>query len=202
LRSRSGELDGETKDAILSDIEGESERLFRMVENLLSLAHLQFGDSFEVEPVHIGRLTEKVITSFSTRRPNRPVSFEVEPGAETFAAQPVYLEQVIRNLLSNADKYSPVGAPIELRVVRIGEGIGELRVFDRGVGINPEEANLIFERFYRSERTSRLAGGSGVGLALCKRLIEAMSGQIWARPRDGGGLEVGFSLPLYEEAFV
>jgi PAS domain S-box-containing protein len=202
LRSRSAELDGETKDAILSDIEGESERLFRMVENLLSLAHLQFGDSFEVEPVHIGRLTEKVITSFSTRRPNRPVTFEVEPGAETFAAQPVYLEQVIRNLLSNADKYSPAGAPIELCVVRIGEGIGGLRVLDRGVGINPEEASLIFERFYRSERASRLAGGSGVGLALCKRLIEAMSGQIWARPRDGGGLEVGFSLPLYEEAFV
>jgi signal transduction histidine kinase len=109
---------------------------------------------------------------------------------------------VVRNLLSNADKYSPKGAAIEISLRRAGEGVGELVVRDRGVGIDPEEAELIFERFYRSERTSRLVGGSGVGLALCKRLIEAMSGQIWARPREGGGLEVGFSLPLYEEAFV
>ncbi|MEX0784821.1 MAG: PAS domain-containing protein [Dehalococcoidia bacterium] len=202
LRARSAELDAEAKESILSDIEGESDRLFRMVENLLALAHLEFGESFEVEPVHATRLTEKVIAAFRTRRPNREVVLDAEPGAETFAAQPVYLEQVIRNLLSNADKYSPQGVPISIQVRRVSEGVGEFRVQDRGVGVDPEEVDLIFERFYRSERTSRLVGGSGVGLALCKRLIEAMSGQIWARPRDGGGLEVGFSLPLYEEAFV
>ncbi len=202
LRARSKELDDESRASILGDIESESDRLFRMVENLLSLAHLEFGESFEVEPVHAARLSEKVIAAFRTRRPNRQVILDVEPGAETFAAQPVYLEQVIRNLLSNADKYSPQGEPITIQVRRAGEGVGEFRVQDRGVGIDPEEADLIFERFYRSERTSRLVGGSGVGLALCKRLIEAMSGRIWARPRDGGGLEVGFSLPLYEEAFV
>ncbi|MGH2608002.1 MAG: sensor histidine kinase, partial [Tepidiformaceae bacterium] len=202
MRARSKELDDEARESILGDIESESDRLFRMVENLLSLAHLEFGESFEVEPVHATRLAEKVIAAFRTRRPNREVILDVEPGAETFAAQPVYLEQVIRNLLSNADKYSPQGVPISIEVRRVGEGVGEFRVQDRGVGINPEEADLIFERFYRSERTSRLVGGSGVGLALCKRLIEAMSGRIWARPRDGGGLEVGFSLPLYEEAFV
>jgi signal transduction histidine kinase len=202
LRARSAELDAESRDSILNDIESESDRLFRMVENLLSLAHLQFAEGFEVEPVQVARLTEKVVAAFRARRPERTVSLEVEAGAETFAAQPVYLEQVVRNLLSNADKYSPKGAAIEISLRRAGEGVGELVVRDRGVGIDPEEAELIFERFYRSERTSRLVGGSGVGLALCKRLIEAMSGQIWARPREGGGLEVGFSLPLYEEAFV
>lgn len=202
LRARSAELDAEARESILVDIESESDRLFRMVENLLALAHLEFGDSFEVEPVHATRLTEKVIAAFRTRRPNREVILDVQPGAETFAAQPVYLEQVVRNLLSNADKYSPQGVPITIQVRRVSEGVGEVRVQDRGVGVDPEEVDLIFERFYRSERTSRLVGGSGVGLALCKRLIEAMSGHIWARPREGGGLEVVFSLPLYEEAFV
>jgi signal transduction histidine kinase len=78
----------------------------------------------------------------------------------------------------------------------------EVRVMDRGFGIPDDEAERIFERFYRSERTSGLAGGAGMGLAVCKRLIEAMSGVIWARSREGGGLEVGFSLPLYEEQEV
>jgi signal transduction histidine kinase len=202
LRARSAELDSESRESILADIEGESDRLFRMVENLLALAHLEFGEVFDVEPVHATRLAEKVVAAFRTRRPNREVVLDVQPGAETFAAQPVYLEQVIRNLLSNADKYSPQGKPITIQVRRVSEGVGEFCVQDRGVGVDADEVDLIFERFYRSERTSRLVGGSGVGLALCKRLIEAMSGHIWARPRDGGGLEVGFSLPLYEEAFV
>lgn len=202
LRSRANELDSGTKDEILADIEGESDRLFRMVENLLSLAHLQFSEPFEVEPVHAGHLAEEIVSTFRSRRPDREVLLEIERGAETFAAQPVYFGQVLRNLLSNADKYSPRGAPIEIKIGRAREGLGEIKVLDRGVGIEPAETQLIFERFYRSERTARLVGGSGVGLALCKRLVEAMSGQIWARPREGGGLEVGFSLPLYEEAFV
>ena len=74
-----------------------------------------------------------------------------------------------------------------------------IRVMDRGFGIGEGEASRIFERFYRSDRTSRLAGGAGLGLAVCKRLVEAMSGEIWAKPREGGGLEVGFSLPTYQE---
>ena len=202
LRSRASEFDTQTKDEILADIEAESDRLFRMVENLLSLAHLQFSEPFEVEPVHVGHLTEQIVLAFRSRRPDREVTLDVEGGAEIFAAQPVYLGQVIRNLLSNADKYSSKEAAVEIRVRRASEGLGEVTVLDRGVGIEADEAELIFERFYRSQRTARLVGGSGVGLALCKRLVEAMSGQIWARPREGGGLEVGFSLPLYEEAFV
>ncbi|HMO95690.1 MAG TPA: ATP-binding protein, partial [Tepidiformaceae bacterium] len=59
------------------------------------------------------------------------------------------------------------------------------------------EAARIFERFYRSDRTAKLASGAGLGLAVCKRLVEAMDGEVWARPRDGGGLEVGFRLPAY-----
>ena len=69
-------------------------------------------------------------------------------------------------------------------------------MLDRGRGFSAEEAELIFTPFYRSPRTADVAGGVGVGLAVCKRLIEAQGGKIWARPRRDGGADIGFSLPL------
>lgn len=198
LRSRAAQLDEATRTSIINDIEQESDRLFRMVENLLSMAHIEFTEDAAIEPVLVQRLLDRVISSFRQRRPDRVVNVEVEAGLEAIAAEPTYLEQVVRNLLSNADKYSPTDTAVEIQVTHEGNEAA-IRVIDSGVGIEPDEAERIFERFYRSERTSKLVGGSGVGLALCKRLVEAMSGRMWARPRPEGGLEVGFTLPLYEE---
>ncbi|MGE5596771.1 MAG: GAF domain-containing protein [Hyphomicrobiales bacterium] len=200
LRSRRTQLDETTRVSIIADIEQESDRLFRMVENLLTMAHIEFNNEVAIEPVLAQRMFERVIESFRLRRPERKVRLEVEPGLRTLAAEPTYLEQVMRNLLSNADKYSPADSPIVVTVASVNGHEAEIRVMDRGVGVDPEETDRIFERFYRSERTSKLVGGSGVGLALCKRLVEAMSGRIWASPRAEGGLEVGFTLPLYEES--
>lgn len=111
-------------------------------------------------------------------------------------ANETYLEQVIANLLENADKYSPPEQVVDLTVERQGDRV-VFRVLDRGPGVAPEELSLIFDSFYRSERTSQLPG-KGLGLAICKRLVEVQGGNIWARSRLGGGLEVGFSLPLEE----
>jgi len=72
-------------------------------------------------------------------------------------------------------------------------------VLDRGPGIEENEIDKIFERFYRSARTSRQAKGAGIGLTVCKRLMEAQSGRIWAEQREGGGLNVSFALPLNTE---
>ncbi|MCC7362849.1 MAG: GAF domain-containing protein [Dehalococcoidia bacterium] len=202
LRSRGGQLDEKTQASIINDIELESDRLFRMVENLLAMAHIEFTEEVTIEPVLAQRLLDRVVESFRQRRPDRKVVLAVEPGMPALGAEPTYVEQVVRNLLSNADKYSPPGEEVEVRVERSGEQEATIRVRDRGVGVEPEEVERIFERFYRSARTSKLAGGSGVGLALCRRLVTAMSGRMWASPRDDGGLEVAFTLPLYEEAIA
>jgi signal transduction histidine kinase len=74
-----------------------------------------------------------------------------------------------------------------------------VRVLDRGAGIDDTEIEAIFTPFYRSARTADVAEGIGIGLSVCKRLVEAMGGVIWAISRDGGGTEFGFSLPLARE---
>jgi signal transduction histidine kinase len=76
-----------------------------------------------------------------------------------------------------------------------------IAVLDRGSGIDAEEAELIFNRFYRAQRTSRGVRGMGLGLTVCKKLVEAQGGRIWARQREGGGTELAFALPAFTASY-
>jgi K+-sensing histidine kinase KdpD len=126
------------------------------------------------------------------------VSFSIEGGLPPAIGVPAYIERVLRELLHNAEKYRREGqSGPEVRAFHERNEIIVL-VLDRGPGIEESEAEAIFERFYRSQRTARAAKGAGLGLTVCKRLIEAQSGRIWARQREGGGLELGFALPVGE----
>ena len=198
LRSRGDNMADEDRAHLLADIEQESERLFRVVEDLLALARVELGETVPVEPILAQRVVEKVTTGFGQRRPGRPIGVTIEGELQPVAAQQTYVEQVLRNLLSNADKYSPDGSPIEVHARQVN-GTVEISVLDHGPGIGEDEAAMIFERFYRSDNTPGPAKGLGLGLTVCKRLIEAQSGSVWARPNQGGGLEVGFQLPIYGE---
>jgi len=110
-------------------------------------------------------------------------------------AEATYVRQVLNNLIVNADKYSPAGTPIDVIASATEEEL-EMRVLDRGPGVPADEIDQIFGSFYRSQTTARSATGKGLGLTVVRRLVEAMDGRFWAQLRDGGGLEVGFSLPL------
>jgi signal transduction histidine kinase len=105
------------------------------------------------------------------------------------------IEQVLHNLLSNAERYTPEGGRITLAVEdRPSEII--VSVADTGKGISPEELPRIFERFYRGEQSrSRRHGGAGLGLAIAKQLVEAHGGRIWAESPPGKGTKVSFALP-------
>jgi signal transduction histidine kinase len=104
---------------------------------------------------------------------------------------------VLWNLLTNAVKYGSDHA-IEVEVSRVGSE-ARTRVLDRGRGIDPAEAERLFEPFYRSRAAGEDVSGVGIGLTVCRRLIEAQGGRVWARPRDGGGADIGFALPLLDE---
>ncbi len=198
LRSRADRLEAEVKERLLSDVEQESERLFRMVEDLLALARTELGQTVTIEPLMVQRIIEKVAAAFMQRRPGRPLEVILQGGLHPIAAQLTYVEQVLRNMLSNADKYSPVDKPIDISARAVDGGV-DVSVRDHGPGIGEDEVDLIFERFYRSSKTSSQTG-AGLGLTVCKRLIEAQSGRVWARNHEQGGLEVGFFLPYYKEA--
>jgi len=198
LRRRERELDEESRRTAIGDIEQEADRLHRIVENMLTLARIETGRELATEPVLAPRVAHRLAEAHMLRFPRRRVVIDAAADLPAMLAEPTYLEQVIRNLLSNAEKYSPPDAPIDVRLEQ-REGYVCVAVLDRGAGIDPEEAGDLFSAFYRSRRTSGQASGVGMGLAVCKRLVEAQSGRVWAQPRQGGGSEIGFALPVVKE---
>ena len=199
LRLRSQQISEEDRQQALDDISKESGRLNRIIDNLLILARLERGQLVENEPVLAHRVVEKVVGEHVKHFPRREVRIVTPPEPVTVVGAPLYIEQVVRNLLSNAEKYSPAGEPIEVCVERQG---GELRVsvLDRGPGFPVNEAEKLFTPFYRSPLTSSSTAGIGIGLAVCKRLIEAQGGCMWANRRKSGGSEFGFTLPAIADA--
>jgi PAS domain S-box-containing protein len=192
-------LEDETRREILADIEGEAERLYRLVEDLLVLARFERApDRVGREPVLMQRVVPIVIRSERARFPGNRFESRIEPGLPTVQADPTYVEQVVRNLISNAAKYG--GAEKTVRV-EVASGTDEVAVsvFDEGPGFPEHEAARLFELFYRSPKTAGMAGGAGIGLFVCRRLIEAMGGRMWARQRPNGGAEFGFALKVFNE---
>lgn len=199
LRLRYGRLDTEMRTQALDDIHADASRLQGLIDNLLILARPERGLQMEMEPVILPRIVEHVVEAHRRRLPGRMISVRASDSSVMVLASVDWVEQVMNNLISNAHKYSPKGAPIEITVEAVG---GEMivDVLDRGTGITPEESERIFEPFYRSPRLAGGTPGIGVGLAVCKRLIEAQHGRLWARPRQGGGSDLGFALPTVDAA--
>ena len=191
-------IDPEERQQALTDIRTEGDRLHRIVDNLLVLARLEQGQEVHTEPTHLPRLVARVIEAIGGAHPGVRFAVTWTTEHELADASPDYTEQVLRNLLSNAVKYSPPGASIEI-IADDDDGALALRILDRGAGIEEDEAGSLFEPFYRSARTAHQAKGVGIGLAVCKRLVEAQHGRLWARSREGGGSEFGFTLPLLVE---
>jgi PAS domain S-box-containing protein len=191
-------LDEETRQGIFRDIHEEAERLQRLVEDVVALNRFgeDIGRTGDVgrEPVLIQRLLPRVVESEDGRWPGVTFRLHVGAGLPTVSADPTYVEQIIRNLVSNAAKYSGLDSTVVIEAER-GEGEVIVRVLDDGPGFPIEERDRLFELFYRSARTATTAGGAGIGLFVCARLVAAMGGRIWAAPRQDGGSEFGFALP-------
>jgi PAS domain S-box-containing protein len=193
------ELDDSVKRSVLGDIEVESERLYRLVEDLLVLARFGEGAAhLGREPLLLQRIVPLVIRSEEARWPGTIFQTQISPGLPTVQGEPTYVEQVVRNLIGNAAKYSGEGGKVEI-VLDAEDDEVRLRVLDNGPGFAPAEAARLFELFYRSAATATKAGGAGIGLFVSQRLIESMGGRIWARPRSGGGAEFGFTLKVFNE---
>ena len=197
LRRTIDSIDRETRDEALADIVESAERLNRIIEDLLALARLEQGDKLDVEPLILREIIANVIEEQRRRDPRRVFQLETSGSRAPILGAPTYIEHVARNLVSNAAKYSPSSEPIDVHVIRHEREVHVL-VLDRGPGVPDEEREQIFEPFQRGQGATR-APGLGLGLSVCRRVIEAQQGRIWCAPREGGGSEFGFALPLVLE---
>lgn len=178
---------------MLADIEIESDRLYRIVEDLLALNRVEGGLEIEGEPLLLQHLIGPVLESESGRWPAVSFAADLQPGLPAVFGERTYVEQVLRNFVSNAAKYGSVGSTVTVTVADTDTEV-EVRVLDEGVGIDPEEATRLFDLYYRSPKTANRIAGAGIGLFVCRGLVTAMGGRVWARPRPDGGSEFGFSL--------
>jgi PAS domain S-box-containing protein len=195
LRDHGDRLEAKDHDSMLADIAAESERLLGVIENLLLLTKLESGVVPEPEPQVLAHVVRLSVDSFRRRHRGRTVVLRNEPRNLIVEGDRPYLELLLENLLSNADKYSPRDAPIEVEVSSADDD-AIVEVLDRGIGLGSADRDRLFTPFYRTDIAKARAGGLGIGLAACRRVADALGGRIWALPRDGGGSVFGFALPL------
>jgi two-component system sensor histidine kinase KdpD len=192
-----GRLDAGAKRELTQTIYDESQRMATLANNILDMARLDTGaiplkrDWYPVEEV-VG----SVLTRLRARLEGRPVEVHVPPGLPLVKLDAVMIEQVLVNLIENALKYTPQGSPLELGA-EVTTATATIWVADRGPGIPPGQEERLFEKFYRAA-PERAQSGVGLGLAICRAMIEAHGGSIWAANRPGGGAVFRFSLPLDE----
>ena len=197
LNKLGAKLDEEDKAAAMTDLRREGRRLRRLVENILALARVEYGVANEPVPVSLTRIITQHIEWHQQMYPERQIDVQFAREIPPVIGDDFTAELVFGNLLANAEKYSPPPEPIEVRVQGDAR-IVVVSVRDRGPGVAPEEAERIFDAFYRSESASGVKG-MGIGLAVCKRLLEAYGGRVWLAPREGGGSDFSFSLSSASE---
>jgi K+-sensing histidine kinase KdpD len=197
LRQRLESLSPEVRNQAIEDVEAEADRLYRLVEDLLVLSRAERGRvETSSDPIVIAHVLRRSLEAEAARWPTRDFGLNVEGPLALVLGEETYIEQILRNLLTNAAKYSQSGTQIR---VTAGTEDGEVvvRVLDEGMGIPDVEPSELFELFYRAPTASRQAAGAGIGLFVCRQLVEAMGGRIWALNRDSAGAEVGFALPVH-----
>ncbi len=180
--------------AMLEDVRAESERLHRLVEDLLVLSRVERGRlEVDPEPLQPRRLLEQIVEHETIENPSIDIQLVAEPDLPVVVGEASYVQQIMRNLLGNAVKYTPHGSHVVVDARVDGSDVA-VRVTDDGPGISPASRERLFELFYRDPARARTVAGSGIGLFVCASLVEAMGGRIWVRPAPTGGAEFGFTM--------
>jgi two-component system sensor histidine kinase KdpD len=188
-------LDQPSRQELVSAIVEESERLNQLVTNLLDVARLD-GGAIEVRkrPEALDEVVEAALGRVRGRLGARPVRTSIPVDVPLIPMDAVLLQQVFVNLLENAIRYTPAGSPVEIAArARGAEAVVELA--DRGPGVSEAERGRLFDRFFRGA-SSQGDGGVGLGLTICRAIVDAHGGSIEIVNRDGGGAVVLFRFRL------
>ena len=187
-------LDARTRRDLLETLHEEADHLNRLVQNLLEMTRLESGALQLRQEWHpLEEVVGSALSRLAKPLRDRPVTTRLPEDLPLVPIHDVLIEQVLVNLLDNVVKHTPSGSPVEL-AAWASEGGVTVSVADRGPGLAPGEAERIFDRFYRGQAAS--PRGFGLGLAICRGIIDAHGGRIWAENRPGGGVDFRFTLPI------
>ena len=199
LLDAAGELPLDTEKQFLGVISSESERMARIVTDLLTLSKLDYGRmELRMTRFSVSDLLKKVTNAMklTAEDSGHMILVETEPNLPPMVGDRERIEQVVVNILSNAVKYTPSGGRIRLTAQRAGANHVRVTVEDNGVGIPADDVPRLFERFYRVDKArSRAAGGTGLGLAIAKEIVEQHEGKIALTSEYGKGTTVTITLP-------
>lgn len=189
-------LGGEQRRELTEQVLSEAERLNRFVQNLLDMTRLGYGAlKPRLEWVDLRDVVADARQRLRDALRRHPVQVQIEPGSEMLFTDAVLLGQVIANLLDNAAKYSPPDAVIQLRVQHRGRD-HVIEIEDDGAGIPRAEREYVFDMFYRVRAGDQQVAGTGLGLPICRGLVESLGGTIHAvNPRDGKGACLRLQFP-------
>ena len=179
----------------LQKVTAQTARLARLVDELLDVSRIETGRlALRQAQLDLGDLSKDVVTRMQLHTADHSITYSGDDGAIVHGDRD-HLEQVLNNLIGNAIKYSPAARPIEVSVRRVGDEV-EVSVADQGVGIPPQELQSIFGLFYRSpEAASGQVAGMGLGLYICKEIVDRHGGRIWAESTPSKGSTFYFTIP-------
>jgi signal transduction histidine kinase/GAF domain-containing protein len=183
----------------IQDIDQATNRLVELTEDLLDVTRLQAGRlELHSEPTDLVALVQRTVARFRVTTEQHRISVNATPEHIVIMADPRRIEQVLSNLMNNAIKYSPGGGDIDISVREDQtDKAALLSVRDNGIGIPVQQQNRIFSRFVRADNAyAHNIGGTGLGLYLCRELVERHGGRIWFESVEGQGSTFFISLPL------
>ena len=195
LMREDAKWDSETRLEFLEIVDEEADRLRELIDNLLDSSRLETGTpGMTLEPTKLSTIIRDSVSRTQAVYPDVEVEIDLGDDIPVLQADPTRIAQVMDNLLSNANKYAP-GSQIAVASDR-RDNVVEIGVQDGGPGIPPEHVPHLFERFYRVPEQSSNVRGTGLGLYICRKIIEAHSGEIGVESQEGSGTRIFFTLPI------
>jgi two-component system sensor histidine kinase KdpD len=197
LQEQEAIMDDDTRHSLIETAREETDRLNRLVGNLLNMTRIESGAlQVQFEPCDVQDVVGTALEQVSNRLKDQPVRVDIPDELPPIPMDFVLIVQVLVNLLDNAIKYSQPDTLIEI-AAHIAGAYLELEVRDRGVGIPQEDLNRVFDKFYRVQRPNQVSG-TGLGLSICKGIVEAHGGFIVAENRPGRGTSITVGLPVQQ----
>jgi signal transduction histidine kinase len=199
---RNEALAPDVRATVLADIAEEAEHLHLLVEDLLALARIERGAlTIAIEPVLVQRVAARALRDAARRWPDRLVVVKRAMDVPAAAADDGLVAQILRNLIANAITTSPAGSQVDIVIDATPTDV-RVTIGDRGAGFPSGLGDDAFRLYHHNPAVASHRPDTGLALFVARALVEAQGGRIWQTGRDGGGAEVGLSLPIYADPNV